>query len=73
MFLQQLSCLVDKFRISDSSSLALPFEDLELRFRSLWAENGDHLSTLYAGSRFVPIENETCLGNGSANVIRCYM
>lgn len=37
-------------RTGQSDSLSLPNKDVERAFRKLWANNGDAISLLYAGS-----------------------
>eukprot|EP01033_Poteriospumella_lacustris_P000157 gene158-104_t len=51
VLLQQLALVLDRFSTTNSKALSLPASTLEQQFRSAWADNGDHLSKLYAGSR----------------------
>lgn len=48
---EQLRALVPGLAVIPRHSLQCPDIDLEQAFRSIWADNGDHISTLYAGSK----------------------
>jgi hypothetical protein len=51
VLVQQLQALLGRNSLVSSRSLALSPQELEDKFRLAWADTGDHMSKLYAGSR----------------------